>query len=624
MLIFDVETDGLLHELTRIHVLVVRDTDTGAVNVFRKNALGDTVEQGVRFVLGTAQAGQKVVGHNAIKFDIPAIRKLYPWFSVAPENVVDTMVLARVTYPDMVAIDTKLKLQGRLPGKLFKSHSLEAWGRRLGCFKGDYTGGWTAWSQEMEDYCVQDTLVTEALLKKLLSSKTAPADECITLEMQVAHILARQERHGFLFDQQAAEALYVKLAKRRVELRGKLSSIFQPFYVPAGTLTPKRDDRKWGYSAGAPLVKVELTVFNPASRAHIANRLKARYGWEPEEFTETGDPKVDETVLAGLPYPEAKVLAEFFLVNKRIGQLAEGNEAWLKHVKEDGRIHGSVNTNGTVTGRMSHAYPNVAQTPAGYSPYGPECRALFKVPEGKVLVGADADALELRCLAHFMARYDNGAYVQAVVAGKKADGTDAHSVNAHAIGLDPKAIVRNAETGRDVAKTWFYAFIYGAGLEKLGRIILNSRDAAACVKRGKRDRAALMQGLPALDAFVKAVKAAAKARGGYLRGLDGRWLPVRSEHSAPNTLLQSAGAVLMKKALVILDHQLQKEGYVPGIHYEFVANVHDEWQIEVDAAIADRVRALAVDAIRQAGEAFAFRCPLGGDSRVGASWADTH
>jgi DNA polymerase-1 len=620
MLIFDTETDGLLDQVTRVHVLVIRNTKDGTVSVFRKENVAD----GVHLLMRWAADGGKLVGHNAIKFDVPVLKKLYPWFSVGPESLIDTMVLARVTYPDLTTIDTKLKLRGQLPGRLFKSHSLEAWGRRLNCHKGDYTGGWAAWSQEMEDYCVQDTAVTAALLERCMTARTAPPQDCIDLEMRVAWIVARQERHGFAFDEEGARRLYLDLAKKRVELRGKLSAMFPPFYVAKKSFTPKRDDRKHGYTAGAQFVKVELTVFNPASRAHIANRLKRLYGWEPTEFTDTGEPKVDETVLESLPYPEAKQLAEYFLLNKRIGQIAEGDEAWLKRVGPDGRMHGAVNTNGTVTGRMSHSYPNVAQVPAVRSPYGKECRSLFRAGEGKVLVGADADALELRCLAHFMARYDGGAYVQAVVAGKKEEGTDPHSVNCRALGMDPKAVQWNGEKGRDVAKTWFYAFIYGAGVAKLGFIYTGTRDEKAAKAAGSKTRNALIRGLPALGSFVDAVKAAAKARGGYLRGLDGRWLPVRSEHSAPNTLLQSAGAVLMKRALVILDQQLQEEGYEPGKHYEFVANVHDEWQIEADAEVAPRVCALAPEAIRRAGEAYSFRCPLGGDASVGATWADTH
>jgi DNA polymerase I-like protein with 3'-5' exonuclease and polymerase domains len=263
---------------------------------------------------------------------------------------------------------------------------------------------------------------------------------------------------------------------------------------------------------------------------------------------------------------------------------------------------------------MTHAYPNIAQTPAGYSPYGEECRECFTVPPGKKLVGADASALEGCCLAGFMARYDNGEYILVVTAGRKEDGTDVHSVTKRAIEID----------SRDDAKTWFYAYLYGAGDEKLGSILTKMRKPAANRKRGAQSRSTFVKNMPALGLLVDAVKKSAKARGGYIRGLDGRWLRVRSEHAALNTLLQSAGAVLMKRALVILDDLLQKEGYVPGVNYEFVANVHDEWQIECDEGIADNVGRLAVAAIREAGVSFAFRCPLSGEFRVGSSWAETH
>lgn len=623
MLVFDVESDGFLDVLTRIHCLVIRSVETGEVKRYR----GADVEFGVRSLMAYAEEGEGylVAGHNVLKFDIPAITKIYPWFRVPHRAVLDTLVLGRLMFPDLIELDTGLKAKGQLPGKLFKKHSLEAWGYRMGNYKGDFAGPWDVWTQEMEDYCVQDVEVTAALLKRFSGNPRYPALASISLEHQVLSIVDRQERHGFAFNREAAEKLFVKLAQERIRLEGKLSAVFPPFYLREKEFTPKRDNKKMGYCEGAKLTKVDLTLFNPGSRHHIANRLKARYGWKPTEFTDSGDAKIDETVLLSLPYPEAKLLAEYFTVDKRIGQLAEGNEACLKKLGPDGRMHGAVNTNGAVTGRMSHFWPNVAQTPTLKAPWGREFRDLYGTfTELKRLVGADADALELRCLAHFMAHYDGGAYVQAVIAGSKADGTDAHSVNARAIGLDPKAKVHGDETGRDVAKTWFYAFIYGAGVAKLGLILTHSHDEKVCIAAGKKSRAAFLHNLPALKQLADAVKAKAKQQGGYLRGIDGRWIRVRSEHAALNTLLQCAGAVLMKQALVILDHNLQEMGYVPGVNYEFVANVHDEWQIECDTAIAEVVAKAAPAAIVAAGVHFNFRCPLAGDSSVGRTWADTH
>lgn len=309
------------------------------------------------------------------------------------------------------------------------------------------------------------------------------------------------------------------------------------------------------------------------------------------------------------------------MVVKRLGQLAEGKEAWLRAVGPDGRIHGRVNTNGAVTGRMTHSKPNMAQVPSAKSLYGHECRSLFIVSEGKLLVGADADALELRDLAGYMAIYDGGAYIDTVLRGDKSQGTDMHSVNCRALGMDPKARY-GTETGRDKAKTWFYAFIYGAGDEQLGWILLGVRGEQA-VKKGKAARAAFLKNLPAMGKLVESVKKRAKERG-FLLGVDKRALPVRSQHAALNTLLQSAGAVQMKKALCLLDDSLQAAGYTPGLHYEFVANVHDEWQIEVDHDIAETVGRMAVQAIRDSGSFFNFRCPLDGNFDIGGNWNETH
>lgn len=639
MLLFDTETDGLVDALTRIHILCVRDTDTGAVTRYRRNDTEDNIEVGLRVLMAHTQARGFIGGHNVIKFDIPAIQKVYPWFKVDERYVIDTLVLTRAIYPDLRELDAKLIRKGTLPKQMQKRHSLEAWGHRLGVHKAGYEGDpsiidvrvraaekWLRWNMAMEDYCEQDLAVTAKLLDTMHTSKTGliwfqpEPVEAVQLEHDVQWIIARQERHGFLFDQKAAVRLYSLLTQRKLEIESEIKDIFPPFYVRTGELIPKADNKRFGYTKGAPVTIIKKVEFNLGSRDHVALMLRRRYAWEPTEYTNDGKAKIDETVLAGLTYPEAKRLAEFFMVDKRLGQLAAGKEAWLKHVQKDGRIRGGVTTNGAVTGRMTHQKPNIGQTPSTRSPYGAECRALFIVAALKVLVGADADALELRCLAHFMARYDGGDYVKVVLEGKKENGTDIHSVNARALGLDPKAAVLGLQTGRDIAKTWFYAFIYGAGDEKLGLILTGKKGAQ---RRGKKSRDDFMANLPALGKLVKAVREAVQKRG-QLRGLDGRVLAVRSQHAALNTLLQSAGAIVMKRALVILDVKLQELGFVPGIHYEFVANVHDEWQIECDEDKGETIGKLAAQAIAEAGAHYGFRCPLGGAYAIGKSWADTH
>lgn len=611
--VFDLETDGFLEVVTTVHVMAVRCVETGKRRVFRAHQM----EEGLSYL----DQFDLLVGHNIIKFDLPVLTKLYGytrhWTSLR-----DTMVLSRLIWSDIFQQDLARVKKGKFPSNLVGRYSLEAWGHRMGNYKGDYSGGWDAWNQEMEDYCIQDVDVTTDLWSRIVKAECA--ESAVVLETQVAHILARQERYGFLFDQQKAAALYAKLVQRRSELERELQSVFKPLYRPESgkVFVPARDNRTMGYLEGCPITKVKLVHFNPGSRDHIAHWLKTLRGWVPSEFTNDGKPKVDETVISKLPYPEAAPLKEYLTVCKRIGQLAEGDEAWLRHVRADGRIHGGVNTIGAVTGRMTHSTPNLAQVPASYSPYGHGCRELFTVPVGKRLIGCDADALELRDLAGYMAAYDGGQYIEAVLRGDKKLGTDIHSMNAKALGLDPKGSYFDGESGRDIAKTWFYAFIYGAGDEKLGFILLRKKGPAA-MTRGRKARRDFLTNLPAMGKLVAAVKAKAKAVG-YLRGLDHRHISVRSEHAALNTLLQCAGAVQMKKALCILDDNLQASGFIPGIHYEFVANVHDEWQIEVDDDKVETIGPMAADAIRLAGEAFKFRCPLSGAWQAGSSWADTH
>jgi len=605
LLLFDCETDGLLDELSVIHCIAAINPATG--ERFRGNNHGAslTVEQVLRMLM----EADCIAGHNIIGFDIPAIQKVYPWFK--PKGLIrDTLIMSRLIFTDLVERDFTFAKKNPTFGKNFiGSHALEPWGMRLGEWKGDYAkemkakgiDPWARWSQEMDDYCLQDVVVTWKLWEKLLSKNFG--EESIQLEHDVAPIIERQTRYGFLFDQEKARKLEEVLVSRRTELADQLREAFKPWVVKDGPpLVPKRDNKARGYVKGVPFQKYKTVVFNPASRDHIASRLTALYGWKPTQFTDSGKPKVDETTLEGLKYPEAALLTEYLMVEKRLGQLSEGKQAWFRVLKKHtGRIHGRVTQNGAVTGRMTHSNPNMAQVPSCDAPYGKECRALFTVPKGKLQVGADASGLELRNLAHFMARWDGGEYAKVILEG------DIHTVNQHAAGLPT----------RSNAKTFIYAFLYGAGDEKIGSIVGKGRQAGAKLKRK------FLDGLPALDKLLEGVKRAANQRG-YLIGLDGRKLHVRSDHAALNTLLQSAGAVVMKKALVILDRRLQDLGLVPGVNYEFIANVHDEFQIEVDEDSAEVVGTAAVESIRAAGDHFGFRCPLDGEFKIGRNWAECH
>ena len=367
-LIFDLETNGLLDDVTKIHCMVIKDSDTGEVFPITP-ALPGNIEAGLKLLM----KGDLIVGHNIIKFDIPVIEKLYPWFKVDRSKVFDTLVATRLIWSNIKDHDVKLMREEKLPKNLYGSHSLEAWGHRLGNYKGDYTGGWETFSQEMLDYNIQDVEVTHTLYDKILSKEYAKS--ALELEHDVAWLMAKQERNGFCFDTQKASSLYAKLVQRRGELERELRDYFGSWTVQLPDFIPQVNNKKLGYTKGVPVKKSKTIEFNPSSRDHIADRLINLYGWKPVDFTEGGKPVVDEDVLSKLDYPPCKLLTEYLLIQKRAGQLSEGQQAWLK-CEKNGKIHGSVNPNGAVTGRATHAYPNIAQVPSGGSQLGRKSQSI--------------------------------------------------------------------------------------------------------------------------------------------------------------------------------------------------------------------------------------------------------
>ena len=622
-LVLDTESDGFVRDLTRLHSLVLRDAESGDLVLSCTNDSKEfaPIEEGLQLL----SKADLIVGHNVVLHDLKAILKVYPdWKTRA--LIEDTLVWSRIAWPNDRLRDRDFKLQkrGLMPAPMIGRHSIEAWGYRVGEKKvGTDIEDWSKWTPYMHVRCESDCAVNVKVLHDL-RKQGVPAD-VVQVEQRVAEILDRQEQRGFLFDMKAAEELHKVLQGRHAELEDQLRGAFPPWEIRT-PFTPKANNKKLGYVKGVPTEKVKVVVFNPASRDHIANRLMKVRGWKPKEFTPSGKPQVDESTIGILNYPEAKLLTEYLLVGKRLGQLVEGKEALMKHVGSDGRIHGRVNPNGTFTFRMSHSKPNMSQVPSLKKPYGKEFRSLLMASTGLVLVGADADALELRCLAHYMAKYDGGAYIKTVLEGDKEKGTDMHSVNARALGLDPVKkypIDGSMISGREIAKVWFYAFIYGAGDWKLGFILGIRGNDSKIKSAGRSSREKFLKGLPALGKLVAAIKKAFKVKK-QLKAIDSRPLYVRSDHAALNAVLQSAGGIVMKHAVVILDDLLSTA--VPGWadESEFVGNFHDEWQIETKEQYAETIGKQARAAITTAGEKLRFRCPLDGAYSVGKTWADTH
>jgi DNA polymerase I-like protein with 3'-5' exonuclease and polymerase domains len=561
-------------------------------------------------LISLLEESEEVIGHNIKFFDIPALQRMAEGWTYNG-IITDTKIYSQLVYPDLRVRDHVNMKKGKyeLPRNLIGSYSLEAFGIRLGNEKTAPEGEWGVWTEEMHAYCKQDVGVTSTLYAVLESKGFS--SESLQLEQDVRTICDGMEANGFKFDSDKAVKLYSTLVKRREELLKELQVVFPPYYKKGKPFVPKRDHAKHGYVEGVELSKVVLTDFNPSSRTHIGNRLQHLYNWKPKAFNNDGSAVIDEEVIGSLTYKEAPLLSEFLMLKKRLGQLSEGDKAWLKYVKKDGRIHGRINTNGAVTGRCTHTAPNIAQVPKVGVAYGSLCRDLFTVDKGNVLVGSDLSGIELRLLAHYLAPLDNGRYIDVVL----DDDADMHTFNRNILSQ-----VRRIT--RATAKTWFYAFIYGAGDFKLVSILTEGtrvpiRNIAGM---GRQSRSLFESGFTGMDKLVKKTKIAHRKRG-MIKGLDGRYVYTRSEHAALNTLLQSAGAIVAKKALQILFNE-----QLPSINTnaKLVAFVHDEYQIEVEEEYGTEVGEATIRSFKQAGEELGVRLEITGEYKVGKTWKETH
>ena len=578
-LVFDIETDGL--DAKKIWCISALDVDTEQQYSYGPSELSDGFELLLK--------ADKLIGHNIIGFDIPVINKL-TGLNLMDKELVDTLVLSRLFNPVREG-----------------NHGLERWGYALGSPKIEFDQ-YDSYSVEMLKYCEQDVYLNYQVYKALKKESKGFSRQSVVLEHETNKILSQQRDHGFLFDVEEATKLLGVLNSRLAEIVNKINECFKPKqevrkifrrYSPQkkllktgvdnfGKNTRVTDEEYTALKTEAFVERVYVKDFNPASRQQIGEYLQD-FGWEPLEHTPTGQPKIDEKILSQIKgIPEAEVISEFLMIQKRISQI----NSWFKELDEDTfRVHGFVNHNGTITGRMTHRNPNMAQIPSSSSSYGKECRACWTIPKGYKLVGIDASGLELRMLAHYM---NDEEYTNEILNG------DIHTTNQKLAGLE----------SRNQAKTFIYALLYGAGDAKLGTVAGGGKSV------GRNLRKSFISNLPSFKALKDRV-AGASAKG-YLKALDGRKLYIRSEHSALNTLLQGAGAIVMKQALIILNDKIK------DLDAHFVANVHDEWQIEVREDLADTVGKLGVEAIIEAGKVLQLKCPLDGEYKAGDNWSETH
>ena len=575
-IVFDIETNGLNPD--KIHCIVIKELGKSPIS-YRP----DTIENGIEKL----QDATVLIGHNIMGFDIPVINKLYNVDLFKDKIIIDTLVLSRLFEPTREG-----------------GHSLKNWGGILKCEKGKEPEDWEVFTEDMLAYCKQDVILNEKIHHYLNSESLGFSEESMVLEHDVFKIIKQQEDDGFLFNTKKASILSSSLRERMSIVQKEVRSTFKPKWVDVKLVTPKLKKDGTLSKSGLtdyeyaeiklngdmkPFMRKKLQEFNLGSRKQIGEYLKD-FGWKPNNFTPTGQPIVNESSLSKVKHiPEAKLIAEFLLLQKRIAQI----DSWIKAVEKDDRIHGFVISNGTITGRMTHRSPNTGQVPNVRSEYGTECRECWIVPEDYKLVGIDASGLEIRMLAHYMNDED---YTNEIING------DIHSRNQQIAGLQ----------SRDQSKTFIYALMYGAGDSKLGSVVGGSKAS------GRQLRQQFFDNLPSFKNLRSRVENAAKRT--FLKGLDGRKIHIRNIHAALNSLLQGGGAIVMKKALVILD----KKARQANIDYKFVANIHDEWQVEVKQDQADQFGKLGVEAIKEAGKHFSMRCPLDGEYKIGDNWSETH
>lgn len=551
--ILDIETDGFLNEANNVHCIVAYDIDNKKPYVFK---LEECKAKFRHFAKGVSQ----FIMHNGLSFDAPVLNKLCGT-QIKDDSILDTLILSQLFNP--------MREGG---------HSLESWGERFKLPKGSVES-FVYYTEDMLEYCKQDVNITYKLYNYLKKEGSKFSKRSIDLEHRIRKIINDQEDFGFYLDIPYATTFMASLQDRSQDIYNQLQEVFPPI-VTTGRVHKR---------SGKPLKDI-IEPFNPASRKQISERLM-ELGWEPTKKTDKGNVIVDEDVLSTINMDEAKLISEYLLLQKRHTQIA----SWVEAVKTDGRVHGRVLTLRTVTGRMAHTSPNMAQVPAVYSPFGKECRSCWTVENSEThsLVGTDASGLELRGLAHFM---DDQRFTDEILTG------DVHTANQKMAGLET----------RDQAKTFIYALMYGAGAAKIGSIV--GGDA----KTGERLINKFMGNMPKFGLLKNKLTEASES--GIIRGLDGRLLHIRSPHASLNTLIQGSGAVICKQWLVQMTDKIKES----GVDAKLVASVHDEYQFEVANADTEKFGEITNAAIKETEEIHNLKCPLDSEFKVGKNWSETH
>lgn len=617
---YDLETNGLLPDVHTVHCLVITDNESEEVWAYHADESvtprAGGIEEGIAHLL----TFDRIVGHNIIQYDNEVLKKLYGT-EIDPDICFDTTVASRLVYSDRKELDYRLAETGRIPSTMIGRHSLESWGHRLDEHKGGYDGGWETFSQDMLDYCIQDNVVALKLYRVLRSK--VPRFKALGLstrlvEQRFAKQLGEQEQRGAPTDLSKADDLQRRLMDEIEPLAQKIGAEFPPKKVPH-KLTSTGKPRMLMCKYRGEKHPDKLVYFNPGSRKQLAARLTQKHGWYPTELTQKGNPAMREDIMhdLGMIYPEVGLVSRYLILKSRLGILSDAPGSYMRLADKEGRIHGRCTHIGAVTHRCSHSQPNLGNVTSIRKPFGLEMREVFVPFPGKEQAGQDADGLELRMLAHYLAPYDKGAYARAVDQGKKEDGTDPHSLHASVI----STVV---DIDRSAGKNHTYAFLYGAGDKKLGAM------TGGDTKRGARIRKALKTKIPGLQKLFDWIEAQYEATknhplGPHLISLDGRRVGIRSPHAALNTLLQTAGAVVMKWVPVMIEIIMAERGkIVYGVDYLQTGHIHDETQGSLTPGNREEFTAVVDEAYSRVEKALGIRCPLKGSTDFGTSWADTH